>query len=163
MKKIIATALIIGLGFSAAHAETTTKKDFSVAVGTSTAMGSSSEMEYKLGYGVTKYFDSGIMAGVNFEVGLMNGEKENNYDYSGNVKVGFSPIKNGAVYGIGSAIYQSIGTEISGYGFGYGAGVEYRITDSFAAAVEYKTYSMTLESGIDYDYDNTSAVLKYTF
>lgn len=163
MKKISIAIMIGLLGFSAAHAETTTKKDFSVAVGTSTVMNSSSEMEYKLGYGVTKYFESGIMAGVNFEVGLMNGEKENNYDYSANVKLGYSPIKNGAVYGIGSAIYQSIGTDTSGYGFGYGAGVEYRLTDSFAAAVEYKKYNMTLESGFDYDYDNTSAVLKYTF
>ena len=66
-----------------------------------------------------------------------------------------------ALYGIGSGIYQGIGG-IDGAGFGYGAGIDYRITDHIALNVEYKTYSMTSNYG-DYDYDRVSTGIKYTF
>ena len=51
---------------------------------------------------------------------------------------------------------------MTGAGFGYGAGVDFRITEQVSFDIEYKTYSMTLNYG-DYDYDRVSTGIKYTF
>ena len=67
-----------------------------------------------------------------------------------------------AVYAIGSGALQTVDTK-DGAGFGYGAGVDYRITKNIALNVEYKTYDMVSDKMPDYTYEKINTNLKYTF
>ena len=67
-----------------------------------------------------------------------------------------------ALYAIGSGALQGI-DNMSGAGFGYGAGIDYRITDSFALNVEYKTYDMTSDKMPNYTFEKINTNFKYTF
>ncbi|MDD4950500.1 outer membrane beta-barrel protein [Sulfuricurvum sp.] len=156
MKKfmIIAATAILATAANAAV------KDIHLSGGTST-IDHATQPIYEIGYGVSGCFDSGLMLGIEFNVGGANTPKETTYNYSGDMRVGFSPIKNTSVYAIGSAMTQSY-KNTTGYGFGYGGGMEYRFNNSFATAVEYKTFSMTTKVG-DYDFDSTQLKMKYTF
>lgn len=132
--------------------------------------------EIGIGYGVSVYFDNSIFLGLsldfsggkldNSQIKIENKTSTKNddsiYTAGGDFKLGYALFNNKlALYGIGSGIYQGIGG-IDGAGFGYGAGVDYRITDHIALNVEYKTYSMTSNYG-DYDYDRISTGIKYSF
>lgn len=155
MKKImiiVATAILV----TAANAAV---RDIHISGGTST-IANETQPIYEIGYGVSGYFDSGIILGVDFNFGAANTAKEITYNYGADMKVGFSSIKNASVYAIGSAMSQSY-ANTTGYGFGGGAGMEYRF-NAFATAVEYKSYSMTTKVG-DYDFDSTQLKVKYIF
>ncbi len=132
--------------------------------------------EIGIGYGVSVYTDSGIFLGVSFDfsggtldknqVKIENKTSTKNddslYNAGGDLKIGYALFSNKlALYGIGSGINQSI-CGIDGAGFGYGAGIDYRVIENVSFTVEYKTYSMTSNFG-DYDYDRISTGIKYTF
>lgn len=157
MKKIVTAVAIIAIITTAASAAV---RDLHVSGGTST-IANETQPIYEIGYGVSGYFDSGLMFGVDFNFGTANTTKETTYNYGADMKVGFSPIKNASVYAIGSVMSQSY-ANTTGYGFGYGGGMEYRFNNSFATALEYKTFSMITKVG-DYDFDSTQLKVKYTF
>lgn len=157
MKKTLTAVAIIAILTTTANAAV---RDIHVSGGTST-IATETQPIYEIGYGVSGYFDTGLMLGVDFNFGAANTAKETTYNYGADMKLGFSPIKNTSVYAIGSAMSQSY-ANTTGYGFGYGAGIEYRFNNSFATAVEYKTYSMTTKVG-DYDFDSSQLKVKYTF
>lgn len=132
--------------------------------------------EMGIGYGVSVYFDNSVFLGLSFDFsgGKLDSSKvkiENKtstknddsiYTAGGDLKLGYALFNNKlALYGIGSGIYQGI-AGIDGAGFGYGAGVDYRIIDNIALNVEYKTYTMTSNYS-DYDYDRISTGIKYSF
>nr|WP_321265933.1 outer membrane beta-barrel protein [uncultured Sulfurimonas sp.] len=123
---------------------------------------------YGLGYGYRVIYNSGIYLGGSLDFIASEGKKDaltskkTLYAYGTNIKLGYVPIKNLAVYGIGSAMLQSIGS-LGGAGFGYGGGVEYMFNENFALSAEYITHKMTLEGSLDYDYDIAGVNLKYTF
>ena len=156
MKKTLTAVAIIAILTTAANAAV---RDIHISGGTST-IANETQPIYEIGYGVSGYFDSGVMLGIDFNFGAANTAKETTYNYGADMKVGFSPIKNASIYAIGSAMSQSY-LSTNGYGFGGGAGVEYRF-NAFATAVEYKTFSMTTKIG-DYDFDSTQLKVKYTF
>jgi hypothetical protein len=157
MKKTLTAVAIIAILTTAANAAV---RDIHISGGTST-IANETQPIYEIGYGVSAYFDSELMLGVDFNFGAANTTHDTTYNYGADAKVGFSPIKNASVYAIGSAMSQSY-ANTTGYGFGYGTGIEYRFNNSFATAVEYKTYSMTSKVG-DYDFDSSQLKVKYTF
>lgn len=144
-------------------------------VGISSTAANIDSKEIGIGYGVSLYLDNSIFWGLSFDFsgGKLDNSKikidnkttnknDNIYTAGADFKLGYALFDNKlALYGIGSGIYQSIGG-IDGAGFGYGAGVDYRITNNIALNLEYKTYSMTTNYG-DYDYDRVSSGIKYTF
>jgi len=156
MKKTLTAVAIIAILTTTANAAV---RDIHVSGGTST-IATETQPIYEIGYGVSGYFDNSFMLGVEFNFGAANTTHETTYNYGADAKVGFSPIKDASVYAIGSAMSQSY-ANTTGYGFGVGAGVEYRF-NAFATAVEYKTFSMTTKIG-DYDFDSTQLKVKYTF
>lgn len=132
--------------------------------------------EIGIGYGVSMYTDKSIFWGLSFDFsgGKLDSSKvkienktstkndDNIYTAGGDIKLGYALFNNKlALYGIGSGIYQGIGG-IDGAGFGYGAGIDYRVKENVSFNVEYKTYSMTSNYG-DYDYDRVSTAIKYYF
>ena len=175
MKKLVVGALTVSTLLLNNVSAAETLKDIHLTGISSTAADIDAN-EIGIGYGVSVYLDNSIFWGVSFD--LSGGTLDNSqikienktstknddslYNAGGDFKLGYALFNNKlALYGIGSAFYQGIGG-IDGAGLGYGAGVDYRITDNIALNVEYKTYSMTSNFG-DYDYDRISTGIKYTF
>lgn len=165
MKKLIFGAAIAAtLGTSAALAG-----DIHIGASSVEAMGETGT-EYSVGYGWNNRdkmkSDTGFFWGGSFDYGIVDIKGEDLGSFTFDIKAGYTPIKNLSVYAIGSGAIQSYDS-INAYGFGYGAGADYKINDSFAVAAEYKTYTMTPDidgyAGIDYDYDKVGVNLKYTF
>jgi len=120
---------------------------------------------YAIGWGLNKYYDSGLFFGIGFEITAISLEAETVTGYGTDLRIGYTEaIQNhaAALYGIVSAQGQDIANG-SAYGFGYGAGVSYRITEWLETDLEYKTYSMTHESSIEYDSDTIALNLKFTY
>ena len=175
MKKVVLGALTVSTLLLNNVSAKETLMDIHL-IGASSTAADINASEIGIGYGVSVYTDSGIFWGVSFDfsggtldknqVKIDNKTSTKNddsiYTAGGDFKLGYALFINKlALYGIGSGIYQSI-AGIDGAGFGYGAGIDYRITDNIALNVEYKTYSMTSNFG-DYDYDRISSGIKYTF
>lgn len=84
------------------------------------------------------------------------------YGLNGDLKLGYNVWDKLNVYAIGGYKLQDLdGT--SGYGLGYGAGMEYPITQHIITAIEYKTYHMSRSDYKDYDFDTIGLNLKYRF
>ncbi len=131
--------------------------------GGSVKIGTTSETAYELGYGVNSYYESGFMWGAQLNGGMIDA-KRNGYYYGGDFKLGFTPFKNSSLYGLGAVIWQDFDGGLSGGGFGYGGGVEYRLAPWLAIAGEYKTYSMTYDRvEVDEDYSSTLMKVIFTF
>lgn len=80
----------------------------------------------------------------------------------GDLKLGYNVWDKLNIYAIGGYKIQDL-DGIEGYGFGYGAGVEYPVIEHIVMAVEYKTYRMSGRNYKDYDYDTVGLILKYRF
>ena len=86
------------------------------------------------------------------------------FGYGADLRLGYNIVDNLSVYTIVSALSQSLEDSNSrGLGFGYGAGLSYQVFDNIAIGTNYKTYSMSSETAIDYDYDTFGINLQYTF
>lgn len=175
MKKLLVGALTVSTLFLNDVSARETLMDIHLT-GISSTAAEINAQEIGIGYGVSVYTDSGIFWGVSFDfsggtldknqVKIENKTSTKNddslYNAGGDFKLGYALFSNKlALYGIGSGIYQSIGG-IDGAGFGYGAGIDYRVIENVSFSVEYKTYSMTSNFG-DYDYDRISTGIKYSF
>ncbi len=77
------------------------------------------------------------------------------------LKGGYSPFKNFSVFVLVAGAGQYIESNAA-YGFGYGVGMDYMLTDSIILDVRYKTYSMK-DALLDYDYDKAVASIRYKF
>lgn len=168
MKKLTLVALTVStLALNMSAKEVLTDIHLS---GSASQVTNDDSTEIGIGSGVSGYFDNGIYAGVSFDFSTGKLDESNNnskkdntlYTAGTDLKIGYAFFANKlAIYGIGSGIYQSV-SEVEGAGFGYGAGIDYRITDHIALNLEYKTYSMT-SNYADYDYDKVSSAIKYNF
>ena len=113
------------------------------------------------GYGTT---DSGGYWGGAFLFEYANVNNINVIGYAADIRLGLSPTNSFSLYGIGAAMYQSV-NDRENAGFGYGGGVEYRITDNIAVNMDYKTFNMKPSKigFLDYDYTKTGVSVKYMF
>lgn len=123
--------------------------------------------EFNIGYGANVYTQSHIFLGMVLDFAYGSLDLENItadvFTYSGDLKAGYALFDDKlAVYAIGTGTFQSIDS-MNGAGFGYGAGVDYRITKNIALNLEYKTYDMTSDKMPDYTYEKINSSLKYTF
>ncbi|MCD4667851.1 MAG: porin family protein [Sulfurimonas sp.] len=116
-----------------------------------------------IGWGAEAITKKNILLGVNFNFDYASDLGGKSFTaYYGDIKVGYAFLnKKLGIYALGSAMQQTVSSE-NGYGFGYGAGVSYRLLESVSIAAQYKTYSMTNEA-TDYDYDSLTASLQYHF
>lgn len=135
-----------------------------IAGGYCKTLRNASENVYEIGYGLSKYFDNGFMWGVELDLGMVDAQSNDGYYYGGDFKLGITPFSDFAVYGIGAVIWQDFENGLSGGGFGYGGGAEYRLTSWFTLAGEYKTYNMTYDRiGVEEDYNSALLKMKFTF
>lgn len=159
--KLLSTFTFLALLSVGTHAQAI--KDIYFAGG-SAEIGTTSETAYEVGYGVSGYFDNDFMWGVELDLGMVDAKNNNGYYYGGDFKLGFTPIKNFSLYGLGAVIWQDYDNGLSGGGFGYGAGAQYRLASWLALVGEYKTYSMSYDRvGVDEDYSSALMKVKFTF
>lgn len=123
--------------------------------------------EAVFGFGVDKIYDSGLIIGFHNEYSYGSVEAGSSNDKSGvstiefDLKGGYSPFKKFSVFALVAAAGQYIASDAA-YGFGYGAGMDYMLTDSIILDVRYKTYRMK-DVLLDYDYDKAVVSLRYKF
>lgn len=169
MNKSIIGSLLLLATLTSVHADEA-KGEFFIMGGqdkvSSSVYKNRSNSEGGLGYGFSKYWDNGVLAGFSiYGAGGSNSDVFGGFD----ARLGYSYANTG-IYVIGSALAQSLGgTDVNGngattaYGFGGGGGIEYR-WEKFTIAAEYKTYSMTPETlPTKYTLDTTNILLKYRF
>jgi hypothetical protein len=82
---------------------------------------------------------------------------------SGDIQLGYAFKKSLCIYGIGSVLEQSFGSNVSSGGFGYGAGLSYDVAKHFEIMADYKSYSMTLEGAKNYTSTTGEVNLAYTW
>lgn len=163
MKKQILSLVVASLALTSALNADINYSDFHVGV-TQATIADESNIGYTLGYGYAKTFQNGVYLGGAFDFDFVNLDEALSSSYGANIKLGYEVVNDLALYGIGAVTYQSIGSSTGG-GFGYGAGAEYIISDSFALSVEYTTYSIAPEflTEFSYDYSKAALTLKYLF
>ncbi len=177
MKKLLLSTAVATMLSSSLFAGT----DLHMGVSSATIKAQGAEdikgTEYTVGFGFDNRKgnpnDKGFYWGGSFDLGygsLDDTDLDTMYSFTSDIKLGYSITTDLAIYGIGSAGYQTLKGDtgdINGLGFGYGAGVDYKIGKNFSVAGEYKTYAMTInENGYaagDYDYDKVGVNLKYLF
>ncbi len=178
MKKIVlsAMALMAILGTTANAAQAESKGEFFIGAGQNSngdkaKTGVDSTTDGVIGYGFTKYWENGVLAGTSIYLG---GSGADEMSMGVDARLGYSYSNVGA-YGIVSGIGQSLkGQGVNGdgantsYGFGGGAGLEYK-WDKWAIAGEYKSYSMsqgtngTTVTAPSYTLSTSNILLKYRF
>ncbi len=121
--------------------------------------------EAVFGFGGDKIYDSGFIMGFHSEYSYGSVEAGSSNDKSrvstieADLKGGYSPFKNFSVFALVAGAGQYIESDAA-YGFGYGAGMDYALTESIILDVRYKTYSMK-DALLDYDYDKAVVSLRY--
>jgi opacity protein-like surface antigen len=163
IKKITLGAVLAA--FLATNAMAT--KEIHVGTSSVDAGAFGSGIEYSAGWaGSNLDTGPGIFWGVGFDLGYAQLDTVDITSFSTDLKLGYSPIKDLAVFVIGTGMAQTIDST-NAYGFGYGAGIDYKFAEHFAIGAEYKTYTMTPDvggyAGVDYTYDKMGVNLKYVF
>lgn len=168
MNKTLLASLIIMVSLTTANASEAKAELFLIGgqnkVST-TSYDNGSKTNGGIGYGITKYWDNGVLLGGS----LYGAAGSNSNVYAGiDIRLGYS-YENTGIYAIGSGIEQSLGGRnvngdgsITAYGFGVGGGIEYK-WEKFAIAAEYKTYSMSPVTLPDYTLQTENILLKYRF
>ena len=123
-----------------------------------------SNVGYTVGYGYATSWENGIYLGGALDYDIVDVNNQSTSSFGGDIKLGYEVLNHLALYGMVAATYQSLDKSTGG-GFGYGAGVDYIISDSFAVGAEYLTYSISPQyvQALAYDYNKASLTLKYLF
>ena len=152
MKKIALLIAVAALSLSA----DTIIQSINVGANAST-LNSKSGTGWNVGYGGSKYYDNGILFGVDFNYDSIEIDGIKNEGMGSDVKIGYSYNKKIGVYAIGTGTYFN-----EDVGFGYGAGIEYLPFKHLGVAIDYKTISMQSQAN-NYDLDTVKAYLKIMF
>lgn len=135
------------------------KTDIHIAI-SSSDIGSENKTAYNMGYGISKTFDNKIFTAVSFDVEYASPQRGSLYGYGVDFKLGYNFWNKLNIYSIVAGKGQSTNGDAA-YGFGYGAGVEYPVTQSVGIAVEYKNYNMVSSNIPDDEYEILGLNLKY--
>ena len=77
------------------------------------------------------------------------------------VRAGYEIINNLTGYALGTGVYQYM-DDNSATGLGYGASLEYKITDNVSLEGSYKTTNMRYSTN-DYDYSTSNFAVKFNY
>lgn len=165
MKKLPSLLIIAVIAISSLAADEVRK---TVYIGAATASIKNESMtEGVFGFGVDKIYSSCMLWGLHSEYsfGKLSDDTTNENDMVATIeldlKAGFVPFRDFSVFALVAGAGQYIEND-GAYGFGYGAGMDYALSESIIFDVRYKTYSMK-NTLLDYDYDKAVASLRYKF
>lgn len=153
MKKVLAAAVATALVTQGVWAEA----EMTVRVASSEIL-ENSQLQYGLGYGFTSYHNNGFAWSSETFLDYAQLEDTNVIGFGTALKLGYSMFSNDLyLYGLGGLLVQDVGD--GAYGFGFGAGVNYRFAEHFSVGAEYQQYSMQ-ELTVDYDYTQASGFVR---
>ena len=115
---------------------------------------------YNLGTSMTRTMENGFLYGANISGKYSDINGHSLYGAAGEVQLGYH-IYVTNFYGILGYQYEKIEDDTYN-GFGYGAGVEFRVLKGFALAIEYKKYDMNGDR-VDFEERTTEAKFKFIF
>jgi opacity protein-like surface antigen len=158
-KSLLAISLIAGFASSLYASGFDTK----VSIGASSAeIDGESYTQYGLGYTSNKTLDNGIILGFGNSISYGNvtsGIEVTTLDMD--VRAGYEIINNLTGYALGTGVYQYM-DDNSATGLGYGASLEYKLTDNIALEGSYKTTNMRYSTN-DYDYSTSNFAVKFNY
>ena len=137
--------------------------------------GNTSITGFNVGFGSDTYTAIGFYTGFDFDVNLGEVYSEEVIGMGIDLNIGWSFFDALAIYGLigynSQSIYSSAKSEYNTFlGLGYGAGVNYKLSNNFAIDVKYKKakleYYDTTNSeftGRDFDYTSLGVNLKLSF
>ncbi len=156
MKKSL---LAISLISSFAFAEFDTK----AVVGASSAkVDGENYTQYNVGYTAQTKLESQVILG--FGNTLSYGNVDSGRELIGldmDLKAGYEVYKDLTAFAIGTGAVQSLDNN-SSWGLGYGASLEYKLTQTVSLEGSYKTTDMDNSRG-DYDYDTANFAVKFNY
>jgi opacity protein-like surface antigen len=158
-KRLLAVSLIAGFtSFLSA-----TGFDTKVSLGASSAkIDGESYTQFGGGYTSNKRLDNGIILG--FGNSIYYGNVTSDVEVTTvdmDLRAGYEIIKNLTGYALGTGVYQYF-DDNSATGLGYGASIEYKITDNVALEGSYKTTNMRYSTN-DYDYSTSNFAVKFNY
>ena len=158
-KSLVAISLIAGFSTLLNAVDFDTK----ISVGGSSAkLEGDTYNQYVVGYTSNTKLDNGIMLG--FGNSLAYGSANEGIDIvtlDMDLRAGYEIIPSLRGYALGTGVLQTVDDDFA-KGLGYGAAVEYRITENMALEGSYKTTHMK-ESVSHYDYDTSNIALKFNY
>ena len=154
MKKSL---LAISLISSFAFAEFETK----ALVGASSAnLDGENFTQYNVGYTANTRLENQVILGFGNTLSYGSSDKLDVYTLDLDLKAGYEIYKDLTAFAIGTAAVQSADND-SAWGYGYGAALEYKLTSNVSLEGSYKT--LTMQDGVDYDYDTTNFGVKFNY
>ena len=158
-KKLLAISIIASIASVLNASEFDTK----ISIGASSAkIGTDSYTQFGVGYSSNKLLNSGIILGFGNSLSYGNvrdGVNATTADMD--LRVGYEVMKNLTAFALGTGVYQYIDNS-SATGLGYGASLEYKISNTVSLAGSYKTTKMTYSTK-NYDYDTSNFAVKFNF
>jgi opacity protein-like surface antigen len=154
MKKSL---LAISLISSFAFAEFETK----ALVGASSAnLDGENFTQYNVGYTANTRLENQVILGFGNTLSYGSSDKLDVYTLDLDLKAGYEIYKDLTAFAIGTGAVQSADND-SAWGYGYGAALEYKLTSNVSLEGSYKT--LTMQDGVDYDYDTTNFGVKFNY
>ena len=154
-KSLLAISLITSFAF----AEFDTKATVGV---TAAELGGKSYTQFGIGYTSNTRLDSGIILG--FGNSLYYGNVDSGREVTTldlDLRAGYEIYQDLIAFGLGTGVYQYF-DDNSATGVGYGASLEYKLTDNVAVEGTYKTTNMRYKTD-DYDYSTSNVAIKFNY
>lgn len=137
--------------------------DTKISIGASSAkIAGDTYTQFGIGYSSNKLLDNGIILG--FGNSLSYGNVRNGVDVTSadmDLRVGYEIINNLTAFALGTGVYQYMDNS-SATGLGYGASLEYRISNNVSLEGTYKTTEMSYSTR-NYDYETSNFAVKFNF
>ena len=126
-----------------------------------------SSQHTSIAFGATRYTENDFFFGLVISLSkgdlMLSSKAETMYSYCTDIKAGYALFDQSlGLYALGSALSNSTRSQQS-YGFGYGAGIDYRPISSVSVALEYKTHSLRSSTVGSYEYDTLNGFVTFIF
>jgi len=120
-----------------------------------------------IGLGMTKVKDNNLYCGISTDFSYASvenkiGSNVNQKSISIEPRFGYHWNEKSNVYGLVGLRYSDFGSNVNGYGSGFGVGINYKIDKNISAALESKKYFMNT-SGESIDSTTTLVKIAYNF
>ncbi len=156
---------ILAISLMAAFATLLNAVDFDtkLSVGaTSAKIDNESYTQYGIGYTANTALNGGIILGFGnsaYYGNVNSGVEVVSLDMD--LRAGYEVLKDLRVFALGTGVYQYI-DDSDATGLGYGASLEYKLTQTVSLEGSYKTTDMNYSRG-DYDYDAANFAVKFNY
>ena len=116
--------------------------------------------QYNVGYTSNTRLENQTILGFGNTLSYGSADNLDVYTLDMDLKAGYEIYKDLTAFAIGTGAVKSADND-SAWGYGYGAALEYKLTSNVSLEGSYKT--LTMQDGVDYDYDTTNFGVKFNY